>query len=162
MDNTDTYKLDRFIKAQGTTYETALGEIKNGYKTSHWMWWIFPQLKGLGRSSRSYFYGIDDLCEAKQYLEDEILGSRMRECCTELLKLQANNPVAIFGGIDARKLRSSMTLFDAVSPNDIYSKVIEVFYSGKRDAYTLRLIEEARTCHGVLDKPIKATEITEQ
>ena len=137
MDNTYTYKLDRFIKAQGTTYETALGEIKNGYKTSHWMWWIFPQLKGLGRSRRSYFYGIDDLCEA-------------------------NDPVAIFGGIDARKLRSSMTLFDAVSPNDIYSKVIEVFYSGKRDAYTLRLIEEARTCHGVLDKPIKATEITEQ
>ncbi len=151
MDNTDTYKLDRFIDVQATTYQAALSEIKNGYKTSHWIWWIFPQLKGLGRSSRSYFYGITDFDEAKLYLENETLGTRLRECCAELLKLQTSDPIGIFGGIDARKLKSSMTLFDMVSPNDIFGKVLDMLYSGERDSRTLRLIEGTRASQNDLD-----------
>ena len=122
-------KLDRFIKAQENTYSIALNEIKNGRKRSHWMWYIFPQIKGLGMSDASKFYGIDGVIEARAYLDNEILGARLREITGELLKLNENNPFDIFGTIDTIKLKSCMTLFNYVSDEDIFMDVLEKFYN---------------------------------
>ena len=134
---TDSYNLARFHEAQAGTYETALAEIKDGCKRSHWMWYIFPQVEGLGRSSTSKYYGISCLDEARAYLDDEILGARLREICGELLKHSGKNIHGIFGGIDSAKLKSSMTLFDMVSPDDVFAKVLETFFQGKRDDLTI-------------------------
>ena len=132
-------QLDRFIKAQENTYLVALKEIKNGRKQSHWMWYIFPQIKGLGMSETSKYYGIDGEEEAKAYLDNEILGSRLREITSELLKLNIDNPVDIFGAIDAMKLKSSMTLFDYVSDDKIFSQVLNKYYNGDIDEKTILL-----------------------
>ena len=132
-------QLDRFIKAQENTYLVALNEIKNGRKQSHWMWYIFPQIKGLGMSETSRYYGIDDEEEAKAYLDNEILGFRLREITSELLKLNIDNPVDIFGTIDTMKLKSSMTLFDYVSDDKIFSQVLNKYYNGEIDEKTILL-----------------------
>ena len=137
-------QLDRFIKAQENNYLVALKEIKNGRKQSHWMWYIFPQIKGLGMSETSRYYGIDDEEEAKAYLDNEILGSRLREITSELLKLNIDNPVDIFGTIDAIKLKSSMTLFDYVSDDKIFSQVLNKYYNGKIDEKTILLCEKRK------------------
>ena len=137
-------KLDRFIKAQEDAYLIALNEIKNGKKQSHWMWYIFPQIKGLGMSETSRYYGIDDEDEAKEYLDNEILGFRLREITSELLKLDTNNPVDIFGVIDSMKLKSSMTLFDHVSNDKIFSEVLEKYYNGEIDDKTILLCEKRK------------------
>ena len=137
-------QLDRFIKAQENTYLVALKEIKNGRKQSHWMWYIFPQIKGLGMSETSRYYGIDDEEEAKAYLDNEILGFRLREITSELLKLNIDNPVDIFGTIDTMKLKSSMTLFDYVSDDKIFSQVLNKYYNGEIDEKTILLCEKRK------------------
>ena len=136
----DTYNLARFHEAQNRAYQTALQEIIEGYKWSHWMWFIFPQIKGLGHSHTSMFYAISSIDEAKAYLEDVVLGFRLREISTELLKHADKDIDSILGGIDSMKLKSSMTLFDAVSPDDVFAAVLNVFYGGKRDSLTCKLI----------------------
>ena len=132
--------LDRFRDAQSEHYQTALKEIKDGYKYSHWMWFIFPQIKGLGKSSTSQYYAISCLDEAKAYIDDDVLGGRLREICGELLKHSDRSVQGILGGIDSMKLKSSMTLFDMVSPNDVFEKVLDTFYFGERDNLTLEII----------------------
>ena len=138
-------KLDRFIKAQENTYYIALNEIKNGRKRSHWMWYIFPQIKGLGMSDASRFYGIDGVIEARAYLDNEILGARLREITGELLKLNENNPFDIFGTIDTIKLKSCMTLFNYVSSFDIFKDVLDKFYGGKVDEKTIFLCNKSKS-----------------
>ena len=134
------YNLNRFLEAQETEYETALSEIRMGCKYSHWIWFIFPQHKDLGISSTSKFYGIGSLDEAKQYLEHPILGKRLCEITSELLKHKAKSAENIFGHLDAIKVKSCMTLFDLVKPNDIFRDVLFAFYNDKRDDKTLQLL----------------------
>ena len=137
----EIYDLNRFVVAQGEgVYESAMKEIKGGKKRSHWMWYIFPQLKQLGHSSNSKFYGIEDIDEAKEYLAHPLLGQRLREISQVLCELTGNNAVEIFGDIDAIKLISSMTLFDAVSPNDIFHKVLDKYNDGEKDIKTIDIL----------------------
>lgn len=133
--------ITRFIEAQGENYERALREIKCGRKRSHWMWYIFPQLKGLGRSAISAYYGINGLSEAKEYLSHPLLGNRLREISEALLELDSNDAHDIFGFPDDMKLRSCMTLFNKVSPNDVFKEVLNKFYEGKVDYKTLKLLQ---------------------
>ena len=134
--------LERFIKAQGNDYQTALAEVRAGYKCSHWMWYIFPQLKGLGFSSTAQFYGINGKEEAKAYLEHPVLRGRLREITFVLLTLEGKSAVDIFGHTDAMKLRSSMTLFNAVANGeDIFQKVLNKYYGGKSDDITLAMLK---------------------
>ena len=135
------YDLDRFVKAQDSgwaTYSDALNEIKEGHKCGHWIWYIFPQIKGLGHSHNSEFYGISSKGEAKAYLEHPELGKRLREITMALL--DCNNPSAfyILGFPDVLKVQSCMTLFDLVSPNDIFYEVLEKYYEGKRCDKTIK------------------------
>lgn len=132
--------LQRFIDAQADIYEIALREIQSGRKRSHWMWFIFPQLKGLGRSSTSMYYGLDGFEEAREYLKDSILGARLREITKALLILPDNNPHSIFGSPDDMKLRSCMTLFDMIEPNFIFRQVIDKFFQGQLDNRTLSIL----------------------
>jgi len=132
--------VQRFIEAQEDVYETALKEIPSDRKRSQWMWFIFPQLKGLGRSSTSMYYGLDDVEEAREYLNNPILGVRLREITKELLRLPDNNPHFIFGSPDDMKLRSCMTLFDAIEPNSIFQQVIDKFFQCRQDTRTLSIL----------------------
>lgn len=135
--------LERFEKAQELSYDTALSEIKTGRKTSHWVWYIFPQIKGLGRSYNARYYAINDLDEARAYVEHSILNARLREITSELLKHKEVEVEHLMGSrIDAMKLRSSMTLFDIVSPDDIYNNVLDVFFEGKRCSHTLTMLNK--------------------
>ena len=136
----DIYNLARFHEAQDSFYQRALQEIMQGYKWSHWMWFIFPQIKGLGQSYASRFYAISSVDEAKAYLENAVLGLRLREISAELLKHSGKNIDSILGGIDSMKLKSSMTLFDAVSPDDVFAEVLNAFFDGERDRNTLAKI----------------------
>lgn len=136
--------LERFKNAQANgVYEKALAEVRNGRKQSHWMWFIFPQLKGLGRSPAADFYGIADLDEANRYLQDETLGARLREICAALLELGESDPEKIFGAVDAMKLRSAMTLFELASPEKLFGDVLNRFFAGVRDNLTLSIIESS-------------------
>lgn len=139
----DNYNLNRFVDAQEGIYPTALKELQEGLKRSHWMWYIFPQLKHLGHSYNSKFYGISGLDEATAYLEHQILGQRLREVSEAIISLPENDAKAIFGGIDAMKLRSSMTLFDAVAPNDIFARVLDKYFNGQRDNRTISIIQNS-------------------
>ena len=133
----DRFHLARFRNAQDLgVYEQALSEVKSGRKQTHWMWYIFPQLRGFGHSRNTWFYGITGADEARAYLEDPILGSRLREICQALMDLQESDPQAVFGW-DRVKLGSSMTLFDYVAPNDIFGQVLNKFFSGSADPNTL-------------------------
>lgn len=137
--------LERFIEAQDTfnTYERALAEMRAGQKRSHWIWYVFPQLKGFGRSSNSRYYGLDDVVEAKAYLSNPVLGKRLREITTALLAHTDEDATTLMGSrIDAIKLRSSMTLFDAISPGDIFGQVLQAFFDGRRDRRTLARVGE--------------------
>lgn len=137
----DDYNISRFIDAQEGIYPIALQELQGGRKRSHWMWYIFPQLKGLGHSYNSKFYGISGTEEASEYLEDQILGQRLREVSNAILNLPTDDAVEVFGGIDSRKLMSSMTLFDLVSPNDIFARVLDKYFNGQRDNRTVNIIQ---------------------
>ena len=132
--------LQRFHEAQKGTYEQALKELQNGHKETHWMWFIFPQLKGLGSTDYSVYYGIDGKEEAITYLKDPILKKRLIALCETLLELEISDPEKIFSRIDAVKLRSCMTLFDAIGDEIIFQKVIDKFYDGKKDKKTLRML----------------------
>lgn len=132
------FDLDRFVSAQEYDYPVALSEIRAGRKDSHWIWYIFPQLKGLGRSWNSDFYGLASVAEAKAYLDHPVLGARLREIVQALLLHRGKNPKEILGDIDASKVRSSMTLFDIVSPNDIFGILLDEFYNGRRCHRTMR------------------------
>ena len=143
----DRYYLARFRNAQSFgVYEKALQEVKQGRKVSHWMWFIFPQMRGFGHSRNTWFYGITCTDEAKAYLEDEILSTRLREICQALLDLEENDPRAVFAH-DWIKLGSCMTLFDYVSPNDIFEKVLEKFFSKARDINTLTKIRNQQSAN---------------
>lgn len=130
--------VQRFVEAQAETYLRALQEIRNGRKTSHWMWFVFPQIAGLGRSAMAQRYAIADKSEAEAYLAHPLLGARLREITDAVLALPASsNAEAVFGAIDAVKLRSSMTLFAAVSSEPRFAAVLDKWYDGIRDAATL-------------------------
>lgn len=145
MDNTteDPFNLQRFLDMQQSDYATALQEMKDGEKRSHWIWYIFPQLRGLGHSSYSWIYGLADVEEAKAYLSHPVLGARLREVTHAVLTHHGKDIVAVMGSpIDAHKLRSSMTLFDAVSPNDVFRDVLNAFFDGKEDRRSLGAIRK--------------------
>ena len=138
----DINSLDRFIEAQEHVYDIALREVMQGQKRSHWMWFIFPQLRSLGRSNRAYFYGIADLGEAKAYLDHPILSERLIRICEALLLVEDKSAVEIFGDIDAMKLHSSMTLFAIASGGDsVFQKVIDAYFNGIRDENTLKILQ---------------------
>lgn len=135
-------ELERFVKAQHDTYETAFSEIRQGCKRTHWIWYVFPQLVGLGHSSNARYYGIRNRAEAEAYLNHPVLGSRLRRISERLLTVEGRTAREILGNLDAMKVRSSMTLFDAVSPNDIFGLVLDKFYGGQRCQYTLEMLDE--------------------
>jgi uncharacterized protein (DUF1810 family) len=138
---TQENELDRFIKAQQSDYATALSEIKAGKKRSHWMWYVFPQLRGLGMSETARFYGIQDKQEAVDYFGDDILGKRLIEISEALLALPGHDPHHIFGNPDDMKLQSCMTLFAALpNTNPVFEQVLSKFYDGEKDQKTLQLI----------------------
>jgi uncharacterized protein (DUF1810 family) len=140
-DRMDVNGLDRFLKAQEEDYTVALAEIMRGRKRSHWMWYIFPQIAGLGLSELSRHFAVKDITEAEAYLQHPILGERLIRICGELLKLESNDATAIFGYPDDVKLRSSMTLFAIVSENNsIFDLILLKFFGGKRDIKTIRLV----------------------
>jgi uncharacterized protein (DUF1810 family) len=137
----DPHDLQRFIDAQESIYEIALAELRAGSKRSHWMWFIFPQLRGLGLSPTAQSYGIASLDEARAYLEHPLLGTRLRECVEAILpwfgRLGAED---ILGATDALKLRSSLTLFDHVEPNALFAAGLAAFFDGEPDQRTLALL----------------------
>ncbi len=133
--------LSRFHEAQKHSYRTALAEIRRGRKCSCWMWYIFPQLRGLGHSATAQYYGITGLQEARDYLRDEVLGGRLVEISRALLDVDSNDPVEVMGVPDNLKLKSSMTLFEAADPGeDTFGKVLDKFFHGQRDERTLALL----------------------
>lgn len=140
MENIENTGLQRFIEAQNDSYDQALKEIRNGRKLTHWIWYIFPQMKGLGFSYNSEYYGITSLQEARDYLENELLRKRLFEITESLLMHKGKDIESIMGDIDALKLKSSMTLFDAVQPGSIFGEVLDEFYGGERCRRTLEKI----------------------
>ena len=135
--------LDRFVRAQddGGTYARALAELRAGRKSSHWMWFVFPQVAGLGRSATAQAYAIADLAEARAYLAHGVLGPRLRECCRALLDLDEVSAEQVLGEVDAIKLRSSMTLFALADPLEaVFADVLERFYDGEPDERTVSLV----------------------
>ena len=135
------YNIKRFVNAHQSSFAMALEEIQAGYKMSHWMWYIFPQIKGLGYSDIAEYYAIEDLDEAKAYLKEPTLAAHMQEICDALLKNESNDAEKVMGWPDDLKLRSSMTLFAAAEPtNDIYQKVLNKFFEGKSDEKTFALL----------------------
>lgn len=136
--------LLRFLDAQNKLYLTALSEIKKGKKETHWMWFIFPQVKGLGKSDTANYYAINDLKEATEFLEHPILGKHLIEISELFLTFKRKSADGILGDLDARKLRSSMTLFSLVeNTNPIFQEVLEAFFSGESDPLTLSIINSS-------------------
>ena len=137
----DLHDLERFVDAQEGVYQRALGELRNGHKTSHWMWFVFPQIAGLGFSAMSEQYAIRSLAEARAYLAHPVLGPRLRECAQTVADSESTRADELFGGIDAIKLRSSMTLFANAAPDDsVFTRVLQRFFDGVPDANTLALL----------------------
>ena len=140
---TTTCNLQRFIEAQQRDYPTALAEIKQGRKRSHWMWYIFPQIVGLGYSDISKFYALKNTDEAQAYLNHPVLGNRSIEICNELLKLPTGNANQIFGSPDDLKLRSCVTLFATLpATNPVFQQVLDKFFDGEGDKRTLEIINK--------------------
>jgi uncharacterized protein (DUF1810 family) len=138
-----TEGLQRFLTAQEGVYENALAEVENGRKTSHWMWFIFPQMKGLGFSETAIYYGIESKAEAEAYLNDPILGKRLKEITTALLMAGATDANRVFGCPDNLKLKSSMTLFAALPGSaPCFREVLEKFFNGQEDERTLALLNK--------------------
>jgi uncharacterized protein (DUF1810 family) len=140
----DPYDLNRFVEAQERNFEEALAEIRSGRKRTHWMWYIFPQLDGLGFSSTSKHYSIKSLDEARAYLNHPILGPRLIECAEAVLRLEGRSAREIFGSPDDLKLRSCATLFACVTPAEsVFARLLAKYYAGEHDAKTLRLLDIA-------------------
>ncbi|MBN1093359.1 DUF1810 domain-containing protein [Blastococcus sp. TML/M2B] len=137
----DAFDLQRFVDAQRGSYDTALAELRAGAKRSHWMWFVFPQIAGLGRSATAQHFAISGLDEARAYLAHPVLGPRLLECTRALAELDASDPVAVLGSIDAQKLRSSMTLFAHADPAEpLFRAVLDRYFAGAEDdATTSRL-----------------------
>lgn len=138
------YNLDRFIEVHNDDYARALKEVANGRKLTHWMWYIFPQITGLGMSETARYYEIKSLDEARAYLNNELLKSHLIEISNALLELYTNDPVEVFGDVDSLKLKSSMTLFSYISDNEIFNKVIDKYFNGSKDLTTVRICEEMK------------------
>lgn len=136
----DAYDLERFVAAQTDVYATALGEIRRGAKRSHWMWFIFPQIAGLAQSAMSRRYAIASLDEARAYLDHALLGPRLRDCVVSLQDLTGTTADRVFGDVDAAKLRSSLTLFEAVSHDPLFAAALDRWFAGDRDRTTLDLL----------------------
>ena len=137
----DPFDLQRFVDAQdaGGTYASAVEELRAGRKRSHWMWFVLPQLEGLGHSATAQRFGVRGLAEARAYLDHPVLGPRLRECASALLGLPGSDPVAVLGDVDAQKLRSSMTLFAAAAPDEpVFAEVLDRYFSGEHDPWTAR------------------------
>lgn len=128
--------LSRFLNAQARDYEQALSEIRAGRKRSHWIWYIFPQLDGLGYSGTARYYAIKDKAEAEAYMEDPVLSGRLIEISKALLELESDDPTAVMGYPDDLKLKSSMTLFSMVSDDPVFQKVLDKFFGGEECSYT--------------------------
>jgi uncharacterized protein (DUF1810 family) len=142
------FDLERFVDAQDGVYESVLRELRAGRKSGHWIWFIFPQLTGLGRSEMSRFYGLASLDEARAYLDHPILGTRVRECVSAVLGTSGATADQIFGSLDAMKVRSSMTLFHSAAADEpLFVEVLERFYGGAADAETESLLAQ-RTSWG--------------
>jgi uncharacterized protein (DUF1810 family) len=140
-----TYDLERFVRAQATVWDDVLAELRLGRKTSHWMWFVFPQLVGLGRSETARYFAIGSLDEARAYLAHPTLGPRLRECAGLLLAIDGRTADGILGPIDALKLRSSMTLFLRADPSDpVFRQVVDRFFGGAPDDATDALLREPR------------------
>lgn len=138
-----SYHLNRFIEAQEKIYPQVLKELRNGKKTSHWMWFIFPQIEGLGHSSTAKYYSIKSIEAAKEYLEHPILGKRLLECSNILLHIDGKTANEIFGYPDDLKLRSCMTLFNYIAPGEkVFTTVIEKYFTGKEDEKTASILVE--------------------
>lgn len=138
----DAYKLQRFVDAQQSLYPQALAELRAGDKRSHWMWFVFPQIAGLGRSSMAQRYAIADLHEARAYLQHPLLGPRLEECAQALLQHCERTARQILGSPDDLKLRSSMTLFAAAAPESrVFQQVLDAFYGGEADQQTLTSLQ---------------------
>jgi len=139
----EPFELERFVAAQdgGQNYQQALVELRHGHKRGHWIWFVFPQLAGLGSSSMAERYAIRSLDEARAYLQHPVLGERLVECAEALLGLDGDDPVAVMGTIDALKLRSSMTLFTSPpGANPVFERVLARYYLGRPDPVTMRLL----------------------
>lgn len=146
MSDTQSSDIQRFIVAQDSSfsgYTQALQEIRNGMKTSHWIWYVFPQLRGLGHSINSRYYGIANLAEARLYFQHPILRQRLTEISRALLTHKDKNITKIFGGIDAVKLCSCMTLFNHISPNDIFAEILKTFFNNHHDAKTSDMLKKS-------------------
>jgi uncharacterized protein (DUF1810 family) len=138
----DPFNLERFLDAQAGVYDTALAELRAGAKRSHWMWFIFPQMRGLGRSDRAQYFGIRSLDEALAFHADPILGKRLRECVMALLGPPGHSAEEILGSVDALKLRSSLTLFRIAAPGEpLFQRALERYFDGKLDPQTIELLE---------------------
>lgn len=132
--------LERFVEAQDPVYATALEELRQGRKQSHWMWFVFPQLRGLGASSTSLFYGIRSAAEAEAYLNHPLLGPRLRECMEIVNSIRGRSAAQIFGPVDAMKLRSSATLFELAGGGPPFRRCLDLFFGGEPDARTIDLL----------------------
>jgi uncharacterized protein (DUF1810 family) len=141
----DPRHLQRFVDAQNGVFQTAIAELRAGLKRSHWMWFVFPQLRGLGRSSTAIHYGIGSLDEARAYLDHPVLGTRLNQSVEAILPwIDRRSAEDIFGPIDAMKLRSSLTLFDLVAPESVFAEALAGFFGGERDGRTLALLNAQR------------------
>jgi uncharacterized protein (DUF1810 family) len=140
----DPFNLARFLAAQARNYAAALAELQAGEKRSHWMWYVFPQLRGLGHSHNAQFYGISSLDEARAYLADPLLGSRLRECVVALLNLGGSDAQRVLGEIDALKLFSSLTLFRLACPDEpVFAHALNRYFAGRIDPNTVSLLERS-------------------
>lgn len=145
----DRYRLERFLDAQAGIYDTALAEIRAGRKQTHWMWFVFPQIAGLGSSPTSHFYAIKSAAEARAYLAHPVLGDRLRECADAVLRLTAGTATDVFGSPDDLKFRSSATLFAAVSePGSVFEHLIARYFRGEPDTKTVEFLAKARDAAG--------------
>ena len=142
IENNDKFNLSRFEEAQEDVYEQVVLELQSGQKRTHWMWFIFPQIHGLGQSSTSIFYAIKSEEEAKAYLNHPILGKRLVQCVNTILAINGLTSMTIFGSIDNQKLRSSMTLFASISDkNSLFHQVLVKYFNGNEDTQTLKLLK---------------------
>jgi uncharacterized protein (DUF1810 family) len=140
----DPFDLQRFVSAQDSIYSAVIAELRNGRKRTHWMWFIFPQVAGLGVSSISKKYAIKSSAEAHSYINHPVLGYRLRECTQAVLDVQGRSAHDIFGSPDDIKLLSSMTLFAAITPPDsLFAQVLAAYFGGNRDAKTIEFLEQS-------------------
>ena len=139
----DPFDLKRFTSAQKSVYDSVLAELKSGRKRTHWMWYVFPQMDGLGYSSTTRYYALKSMEETRQYLNHPVLGKRLLECAEAVLAIEGKSISQIFGYPDDLKLKSSMTLFAcAANPPSVFDRILDKYFHGERDVGTLQLLEK--------------------